>query len=121
MKRRLHDNSDQEPSRSNIQRTITNIFNKCSCKSVEFTGVQLVYPSCNRKFRPQGLVNTRTCMNTLDVFCIEGKRQVHFTYKGRNHFNFYKLSTGKHRLPVAGRKRDSKPVKDAMRNLLAQI
>ena len=43
LKRRLDDNSDQELGRSNIQRTITKMFNKCSSKT-EFTGVQLVFP-----------------------------------------------------------------------------
>ena len=58
MKRRLHDNSDRESGRSNIQRTIPCLFNEDGPKFVEVTGVQLVFPYCNCKFRvPQGLVN----------------------------------------------------------------
>ena len=58
MKRRVHDNSDREPGRSNLQRTITSMFNQGGPRFVEVTGVQLVFPHCNCKFRaPQGLVN----------------------------------------------------------------
>ena len=43
MKRRLHDNSDRKPGRSNIQRTMSR-FNEGGPKIVEVTGVQLVFP-----------------------------------------------------------------------------
>ena len=43
MKRRLHDNSDRESGRSNLQRTITSMFNQGGSKFVGVTGV-LVFP-----------------------------------------------------------------------------
>ena len=58
MKRRLHDNSDREASRSNKQQTLTSMLNKGGPKYVEITRVQLEFPYTNRKFRaPQGFVN----------------------------------------------------------------
>ena len=58
MKRRLHDNIDQEPRRRTKQRTITSMLDKGGPKYVEVTRVQLEFPYYNHKFRaPHGLVN----------------------------------------------------------------
>ena len=43
MKRRLHDNSDREPGRSNKERAITSMLNKGGPKYVEVTRVYLEF------------------------------------------------------------------------------